>query len=110
MCAVDSPSRPHLLLAAGRGAGRLALALDVGGLALGVQRGGVLQQALRGVLAAVQQHVLHKLQQLLVDLLVHVGAHLRGWVCGCVCGWVDGKWVGVDTAGLGGRQMAKSKP
>mmetsp|Transcript_48080 Transcript_48080/g.121344 ORF Transcript_48080/g.121344 Transcript_48080/m.121344 type:complete len:248 (-) Transcript_48080:2167-2910(-) len=50
-----------------------------GGLALRLQRRGILQHALRRILASVEQHILHKLQQLLVQLLVLVLDHL-----GCV--------------------------
>jgi hypothetical protein len=49
-----------------------ALLAHIARLALGLQRLGVAEQALRRVAAPVEQHVFHKLQQLLVHLLVHV--------------------------------------
>jgi hypothetical protein len=81
--ATGGPANNHriaasrLLLAGILGAQALALALDVSGLALGLQRGGVLEHALGGILAAVEQHVLYHLQQLLVQLGVVVGDDLE---------------------------------
>ena len=59
------------------GAAHLALLDHSSGLALRVQGGSIIQHALGGVLAAVQQHVLAHLQQLLVHLLVGVCLDLR---------------------------------
>ena len=81
--ATGGPANNHriaasrLLLAGILGAQALALALDVSGLALGLQRGGVLEHALGGVLAAIEQNVFHVAQQLLVQLGVVVGDDLQ---------------------------------
>mmetsp|Transcript_9069 Transcript_9069/g.24373 ORF Transcript_9069/g.24373 Transcript_9069/m.24373 type:complete len:331 (-) Transcript_9069:1503-2495(-) len=48
------------------------------GVALGLQRSGVLHHALSGVVTPVQQHILNELQQLLVNLLIHILLHLCG--------------------------------
>mmetsp|Transcript_656 Transcript_656/g.1781 ORF Transcript_656/g.1781 Transcript_656/m.1781 type:complete len:563 (+) Transcript_656:3249-4937(+) len=57
--------------------GGLSVQLPDGrGLALGIQCLCVLQHAVSGILAAVEEHVLHKLKQLLVDQLVLVLNHL----------------------------------
>ena len=55
----------------------LPLPLHVSGLALGLKGGCILKHALRGILAAVEQHILHKLQQLLVNLLIHIRLDLQ---------------------------------
>lgn len=55
----------------------LALLADSCRLALGIKSGCVFQHPLSGIVAAIQQDILHHLQQLLVDLLVDIRLYLQ---------------------------------
>ena len=51
------------------------------GLALGVQSGGILQQALRRVFTPIEQHILDVAEQLLVYVLVNICLDLQANSC-----------------------------